>query len=132
MDSSLYEVFIYRKLSQNEILKNISLVATYSFWNNVANGSEDFSSNITFNLTSSTYFTLKFDTFERFQNDNAPQVVRRSSITSPSVQDLMLVDYSMKIQAVWQDMKLSESDLIIHVIDPPPTPLPVPGFYDIF
>ena len=132
MDSSLYEVFIYRKLSQNEILKNISLVATYSFWNNVANGSEDFSSNITFNLTSSTYFTLKFDTFERFQNDNTPQVVRRSSITSPSVQDLMLGDYSMKIQAVWQDMKLSESDLIIHVIDPPPTPLPVPGFYDIF
>ena len=131
LDSSLYEIFIYRKLNQNKILKNISLIVTFSFWNNVSNSSEDFCNNITFNLSSSAHFTLDFDTFERFQNENTPQIVRRSSIISSLALDLMLGDYNMKIQAVWQDMKLAESEVIIHVVDPVPAPLPPPGFYNM-
>ena len=131
LDSSLYEIFIYRKLNQSKILKNISLIVTFSFWNNVSNSSEDFSNNITFILSSSANFTLDFDTFERFQNESTPQVVRRSSIISSSALNLMLGDHSMKIQAVWQNMKLAESEVIIHVVDPLPAPLPSPGFYNM-
>ena len=42
----------------------------------------------------------------------------------------MLGDYKMKIQAIWQNKKLAESDVIIHVVDPLPAVLPVPGFYN--
>ena len=42
----------------------------------------------------------------------------------------MLGDYKMKIQAIWQNKKLAESDVIIHVVDPLPAVLPVPGFHN--
>ena len=136
MDSSLYEVFVYRKLDQNEILKNISLIVTYGFWDNASNSGEDISNNITFRLTSSLnypQFTLNSlsSTFEGFQNENIPEIFSRSLIISSSLQDLTLGDYNMKIQAIFQNRKLAESDVIIHIVDPLPTPLPVPGFYCI-
>ena len=129
-DSSLYEVFVYRKLNQDGF-KNISLIVTYSFWNNASNSDEDFLNNITFRHTSS-HFDLNslYSTFEGFQNENTPEIVKRISIISLS-QDLTLGDYNMKIQAIWQNKKLAESDVIIHVVDPLPTALPIPGFYNV-
>ena len=136
LDSSLYEVFVYRKLDQNEILKNISLIVTYGFWDNASNSGEDILNNITFRLTSSlnyTQFTLNSlsSTFEGFQNEYIPEIFSRSSIVSSSLQDLTLGDYHMKIQAIFHNRKLAESDVIIHVVDPLPTSLPVPGFHCI-
>ena len=131
-DSSLYEVFVYRKLNRDETLKNISLVAAYAFRHNTSNSDEDFLNNITFRLTSS-HFTLNslYSTFKSFQNENTvtPEIVKGISIISLS-QDLMLGDYNMKVQAVWQDKILTESDVIIHVVDPLPATLPTPGLYN--
>ena len=126
-DSSFYEVFVYRKLNQDG-LKNISLIVTYAFWNNASNSDED--NNITFRLTSS-HFALNtlYNNFEGFQNENTPEIVKIISIISLS-QDLMLGDYTMKIQAIWQNKTLAESDVIIHVVDPLPAALPIPGFYN--
>ena len=125
-DSSLYEVFVYRKLDQNEMLKNISLIATYAFRNNAPNSDEDFLNNITFRLNSSHFdLTTLYSSFEGFQNEStSPEIVKRVSIIALS---LMLGDYNMKIQAIWQNKTLAESDVIIHVVDPLPATLPVPG-----
>lgn len=129
LDSSLYEVFVYRELDQNEIL-NISLIVTYEFWNNISNSGEDSLDNITFRFTSSlnyTNFVLNFlpSAFKSFRNENTPEVIKKISINS--LQDLMLGDYNLKIQVYWQDNTLTESDVIIHVVDPLPEVLPVPG-----
>ena len=134
LDSLLYEVFVYCKLEHNEILKNISLIVTYGFWDDASNSGKDISNNIAFRLTSSlnyTQFTLNSlpSTFEGFQNENIPQMFSRRSIVSSSQQDLTLGDYNMKIQAIFQNQKLTESDVIIHVVNPLPTTLPIPSFY---
>ena len=42
----------------------------------------------------------------------------------------MLGDYKMKILVIWQNNIIAESDVIIHVVDPLPTGLPVPGCYN--
>ena len=129
-DSSLYEVFVYHQLHQNEVLKNISLIATYQFWNNASNIDEDFPNNILFKLTSSANFTITSlsTTFRGFKNENSSDIVRNVSIISLS-ENLMLGDYIMNIQAIWQDVEIAESDVIIHVIDPLPRALPVPGLH---
>ena len=132
-DSSFYEVFVYRQLHQNETLKDISLIVTYDFWNNASNSDEEFPNNVMFRLTSSrnyTNFTVTSSsiTFRGF-NENTTDIVRNVSVISLS-QNLMLGDYNMKIQAIWQDMEIAESDIIIHVVDPLPKTLPVPGYYN--
>ena len=128
-DSSLYEVFVYHKLNRNVTLKNMSLIATYAFWKNESNSGEDFLNNITFKLTSSHFDLITlYSTFESFQNESIPEIVKEVSIISLS-QDLMLGDYSMKIQAIWQNKTLAKSDVIIHVVDPLPATLPTPGLY---
>ena len=131
-DSSLYEVFVYRKLNRDETLKNISLIATYAFWNNTSNSDEDFLNNITFRLNSSQFvLNSLYISFEGFQNEITPEIVKGVSITSNSLsQDLVLGDYNMKVQAIWQDKILTESDVIIHVVDPLPATLPTPGLYN--
>ena len=130
-DSSLYEVFVYHQLHQNEVLKNTSLIVTYQFWNNASNIDEDFPSNITFKLTSSldstNFAVISLSTpFKGFNDENTPDIVRNISIITLA-QNLTLGDYNMKIQAIWQDMEIAESVVIIHVVDPPPRALPVPG-----
>ena len=133
-DSSSYEVFVYRHLHQTETLKIISLIATHDFWSNASNTDEEFPNNVMFRLTSSrnhTNFTVTSSstTFRGFNNENTPDIVRNVSVISLS-QNLMLGDYNMKIQAIWQDMEIAESDIIIHVVDPLPRALPVPGYYN--
>ena len=127
-DSSLYEVFVYRKLHQNEILKNVPLIVAHGFWENASNIDEGFPNNVTFRLTSPINFTVSSlsATFNGFKNRSIPVIVRNVSVISLS-QNLMLGDYNMKIQAIWQDMEIAESDIIIHVVDPLPRALPVPG-----
>ena len=133
-DSSLYETFVYRRLHQNETLENISLIVTYDFWNTASNSDEEFPNNVIIRLISScnyTNFTVTSSstTFRGFNNANTPDIVRNVSVISLS-QNLILGDYSMKIQAIWQDMEIAESDLIIHVVDPLTRALPVPGYYN--
>ena len=50
-------------------------------------------------------------------------------MTSSRLQNLELGDYGMKILVIWQDVKLAESNVVIHVVDPLPNALPVPGTY---
>ena len=130
-DSSLYEVFVYRKLHQNEILKNVSLMVTHGFWENSSKIDEDFPNNVTFRLTSPINFTVSYlsTTFNGFKNRSIPEIVRNVSVISLS-QNLMLGDYNMKIQAIRKDMEIAESDIIIHVVDPLPRAFPVPGYYN--
>ena len=130
-DSSLYEVFVYHQLHQNEVLKNISLIVTYQFWHNASIVDEDFPSNIIFKLTSSlnhaNFAVMSLSApFKGFLNENTPGIGRKISIITLA-QNLTLGDYNMKIQAIWQDMEIAESVVIIHVVDPPPRALPVPG-----
>ena len=131
-DSSLYEVFIYHQLHQNEVLKNTSLIVTYQFWNNASNIDEDFPSNISFKFTSPldyAYFAvISLSTpFKGFNAESTPDIVRNISIISLA-KNLRLGDYNMKIQAIWQDIKIADTIVIIHVVDPPPRMLPLPGF----
>ena len=134
LDSSLYEVLVYRQLEWNEILTNISLIAKFEFWNSVNIGDEVSPEDITFRLTSSpnhTNFTVNSLPigFKGFQNRSVPEILKRGLIISSSSQSLILGDYSMKIQVMWQNMTLAESHVVIHVVDPLPTLLPVPGTY---
>ena len=114
------------------MLKNMSLIATYAFWNNASNSDEDFLYNITFTFRqTSSHFALNslYSSFESFQNESTPEIVKKVSILSLS-QDLVLGDYNMTVQAIWQNKTLAESDVIIHVVDPLPAVLPVPGLYN--
>jgi len=109
------------------------LIVTYGFWNNASNSDENFPSNITFKLTSFpnyTNFSLS-DTTEGIQRKGTAVIVRKISMISSSSQN-MLGDYTMKMQVIWQGNELTNSDVIIHVIDPLPTTLPVPGFDDVY
>ena len=131
-DSSLYEVFVYRKLHQNAILKNISLIATREFWNNASNIDKGFPNSVIIRFTSSLIynnFTVNSSStaFEGFHNRSIPKIVRNDSIIFSSSWDVALGDYAMNVQAIWQGVEIAESDVIIHVVDPLPRALPVPG-----
>ena len=132
LDSSLYEVFIYRQLEWNEILTNITLIAEFEFWNSANIGGDVSPEDITFRLTSSlnrTNFTINNlpNSFKGFQNRSVPEILKKGLIISSSSQNLILGDYDMKIQVIWQNMKLVESIVVVHVVDPLPTILPFPG-----
>ena len=132
LDSSFYEVLVYRQLEWNEILTNISLIAEFEFWSSVNIGGDISPEDITFRLTSSpnhTNFTVNSLPigFKGFQNRSLPEILKKGLIISSSSQNLILGDYDMKIQVIWQNMKLAESIVVVHVIDPLPILLPVPG-----
>ena len=125
----MYEVFISHQMEPYETIVNISLIITDEYWNELSNKS-NFPSNLNVHLTSSSYFMLNniSPTFDSFKRDNySPKIFKAYEMICNLFESIPLGDYEMEVQVIWQDNMLTSSDVIVHVVDPVPTLLPVPG-----
>ena len=124
----MYEVFISHQMEPYETIVNISLIITYEYWNELSNKS-NFPSNLNVHLTSSSYFMLNdiSPTFDSLNGDYSPKMLKTYEMIYTLSESIPLGDYEMEVQVIWQDNMLTSSDVIVHVVDPVPTLLPVPG-----
>jgi len=65
-------------------------------------------------------------TFGDFHEDS-PKICKTYTVMRNSSQPVPLGDYQMEVQVISQDDVLADSVVIVHVVDPVPTSLPVPG-----
>jgi len=61
-------------------------------------------------------------------HDDSPKIFKTYAIIyNSSHPTIPLGDYEMEVQVIWEDDVLTSSVVIVHVVDPVPTSLPVPG-----
>ena len=129
LDSSLYEVFAAHQMEPNKTISNISFIITYEYWNGISNRT-DFLTNVKFNLISSSSYFILNDisiTLDSFNDESNPEICKKYEMIHNSSGSIPLGDYDMEVQVVWKDNVLTNSDVIVHVVDPVPTSLPIPG-----
>ena len=60
-------------------------------------------------------------------HDDSPKICKAYTVIHNSFQPIPLGDYQMEVQVISQEDVLADSVVIVHVVDPVPTSLPVPG-----
>lgn len=136
LDSTLYEVLIPPKLNVRTDILNITLSLARLFHSDdeddgcSGSGSGCGSSNLTFQLeTDYPYFKFKNgDTSHITLNDkdNVASMMETCTIVVATSDPIPLGDYEMGISVTSEDV-LQKSSLIVHVVEPFPSPLPPAG-----
>jgi len=130
MDSTLYELFIVPNVTGT--FKDLLFIITDEFQRSYTN--YDYTDDITFHLypSDNPYFHFgNGDTtrvaFEYFYDYYLPDFVESCSL-SPSTSDpIPLDDYELQVAVSSEGTELLRRDIIIHVVDHLPSPLPPPG-----
>lgn len=121
LDSTLYEVFVTPQTDIAQIITNFSLITTHGICSSVSDG-------VHFNLAQSFNLMLVdfSSTLDNFTDENDLNMkCKMYGVISNS--SIPLGDHVIEVQVVQQDKVLTNSDIVIHVVDPIPTSLPTPG-----
>jgi len=130
MDSTLYELFILPNVTGE--FKDLLFILTNEFQRHNDNG--DYHDDITFHLYPSDnpyfYFGNGATThvaFEDYYNLYLPDPIERCSLSTSTSDPIPLDDYELQVAVSIEGEELLRHDIIIHVVDQLPSPLPPPG-----
>jgi len=132
MDSTLYELFILPNISGE--FKDLLFIMTEEFQRYNVDG--DYHDDVTFHLYPSDnpyfYFGNEATThlaFEDYYDYNLypPDIIERCSLSTSTSDPIPLDDYELQVAVSIEGEELLRRDIIIHVVDQLPSPLPPPG-----
>ena len=132
MDSTLYELFILPNISGE--FKELHFIMTEEFQRHNVDG--DYHDDVTFHLYPSDnpyfYFGNEATThlaFEDYYDYNLypPDIIERCSLSTSTSDPIPLDDYELQVAVSIEGEELLRRDIIIHVVDQLPSPLPPPG-----
>ena len=130
MDSTLYEFFIPPRV--NKQLKDLWFIITYEFQRH--NDYGDYHDDVTFHLypSNNPYFYFgNGDTthvaFENYYDLYRPDLIEHCSLSTSTSDPIPLDDYELQVAVSIEGEELLRHDIIIHVVDQLPSPLPPPG-----
>jgi len=130
MDSTLYEFFIPPRV--NKQLKDMLFIITDDFQRKNVGG--DYHDDITFHLypSDNPYFYFgngdtKHVAFEDYYDLYLPDPIESCSLLSAASDPIPLDDYELQVAVSIEGEELLRRDIIIHVVDQLPSPLPPPG-----
>jgi len=130
MDSTLYEFFIPSNVTGE--FKELSFIMTETFQR--GDNSNDYADDITFHLEPSNHPLFYFDNansthvaFENFYDFFLPDLIEHCSLSTSTSDPIPLDDYELQVAVSTEGTELLRHDIIIHVVDQIPSPLPPPG-----
>ena len=130
MDSTLYEIFVAPDI--NGAFKDLLFIFNDGFRKENVGG--DYHDDVTFHLypSDNPYFYFgNSDTthvaFNESSNFYIPDIIESCSLSSATSDPIPLDDYELQVAVSIEGKELLKHDIIIHVVDPLPSPLPTPG-----
>ena len=130
MDSTLYELFILPNVTGE--FKDLLFILSNEFQRSHVNS--DYLDDVTFHLYPSDnpyfYFGNGDTTHVAFEDDYdlyLPDLIESCSLSSATSDPIPLDDYELQVAVSAQGTELLRCDIIIHVVDQLPSPLPLPG-----
>ena len=130
MDSTLYEIFVAPGVIG--AFKDLLFIFDDGFRKENVGG--DYHDDVTFHLypSDNPYFYFgNSDTthvaFEDYYDLYLPDLIERCSLSSATSDPIPLDDYELQVAVSIEGEELLRRDIIIHVVDPLPSPLPSPG-----